>query len=227
MMRRITRRLGAEDRGLSMTELLVAMALTLGIMVMVGTMFIQTTRVTAAANQDRNSTAVASNVVNAISTVVRVATPLAIANTAQPDPAVVSGKPDSLTVYSLANTDPDNPSPIKATFSLDSSGVLTETRCPSQASSIYWVFPSCTGVSTTRTITAGLIGGSGADALFTYVDVNNTPMVVAASGLTLTQRRAVVAVHITVTAQAEGSQTDPVVIENTVVLRNLGLELGI
>jgi hypothetical protein len=34
-----------------------------------------------------------------------------------------------------------------------------------------------------------------------------------------------VAVRISVTAQATGTDSDPVVIENTVVLRNLGLEL--
>jgi Tfp pilus assembly protein PilW len=224
MMRGIMRRLRADERGLSMTELLVASALTLVIMAMVGTMFIQTIRVTTASNQTRTSTAIAGNVVNSISTVLRVATPLAKANTAQPDPAVVAGEKDSLTVYSLTNANPANPAPFKVTFALDDDGVLTETRCPAQASSIYWVFPSCTGVTTVRTITEGLIGDAGVP-LFTYIDVNGAEIAVGDGTLSLTQRRAVVAVRISVTAQATGTETDPVVIENTVVLRNLGLEL--
>lgn len=225
MIRRLLHRLRSDERGLSLTELLVSAMLTLGILAMVGTMFIQTTRITAASNQTRNSTAVAGNVANAISTVLRVATPLAKANTAQPDPAVVAGDRDSLTVYSLTNTDADNPAPLKVTFALDDDGVLTETRCRSEASSIYWVFPSCTGVTTVRTITEGLIGDADAP-LFTYVDVNGDPITVGDGGLTLTERRAVVAVRVAVTAQATGAETDPVLIENTVVLRNLGLELN-
>jgi Tfp pilus assembly protein PilW len=224
MIRRTLRRLRSDERGLSLTEVLVSAMLTLGILAMVGTMFIQTTRITAASNQTRNSTAIAGNVANAISTVLRVATPLAKANTAQPDPAIVAGDRDSLTVYSLTNTDPDNPAPVKVTFTLDD-GVLTETRCRAQASSIYWVFPSCTGVTTVRTITEGLIGDADAP-LFTYVDVNGDPITVGDGGLTLTERRAVVAVRVAVTAQAADAKTDPVVIENTVVLRNLGLELN-
>jgi hypothetical protein len=209
-----------------MTELLVASALTLVIMTMVGTMFIQTTRITASSNQTRNSTAIAGNVANAISGVLRVATPLAKANTALADPPIVAGEQDSLTVYSLTNADPANPAPLKVTFTLDD-GVLTETRCPAQASSIYWTFPSCTGVTTERTITEGLLAGDDADApLFTYLDVNDDPIAVGDGALTLAQRRAVVAVRVSVTAQATGATTDPVVIQNTVVLRNLGLELG-
>jgi Tfp pilus assembly protein PilW len=223
VIRALARRLRADERGMSLTELLVASGLTLAIMAMVGTMFIQTTRVTAASNQTRSSTAIAGNVVNSISTVLRVATPLAKANTAQPDPAIVAGENDSLTVYSLTNANPGNPAPLKVTFTLDD-GVLTETRCPSVASSIYWVFPSCTGVTTVRTITEGLVGDADTP-LFTYVDVNGDPIAVGDGALTLTQRRAVVAVLVSVTAQATGAQTDPVVIENTVVLRNLGLEL--
>jgi Tfp pilus assembly protein PilW len=223
MIREIARRLRTDERGLSLAEVLVASMLTLSIMAMIGAMFIQTTRITAASNQTRSSTAIAGNVVNSISTVLRVATPLAKANTAQPDPAIVAGGVNSLTVYSLTNANPANPAPVKVTFALDD-GVLTETRCTAQASSIYWVFPSCTGVTTVRTITEGLLDDAD-EPLFTYVDVNGAPITISGGALTLTQRRAVVAVRVAVTAQATGADTDPVSLENTVVLRNLGLEL--
>jgi Tfp pilus assembly protein PilW len=209
-----------------MAEILVAMMLTTLILVMVTSMFISTSKLTMAASQTRNSNGVAANISNSITSVLRVATTLAKSTSAIPDPAIVSGTRSSLTLYSYSNTNAANPAPVKVTFALDGSGNLTETRCTGVASGGFWTFGSCSATST-RTVGTGLLAPtSTADQLFTYRDAGGTPFVIGTGSLSATQRAAVGSIIVTVRAQATGSQTDPVIISSTVVLRNLGLDTG-
>jgi hypothetical protein len=223
-MRVVASRIRRDDSGLSLAEVLVSAMLTLGILIMVGTMFVQTTRITTASNQTRNSNGVASNVANAVTSVIRVSTTLAKANTATPDPAVVTAGRSTLTVYSLSNTDPQNPAPVRVSFTLDTNGRITETRCVGKASSIYWTFGTCASTST-RVLGDGLLDmADGASPLFIYRDVNRVVLDPGTGTLNAANRAKVASIEVVVTAQAPGSETEPVVLRNTVVLRNLGLD---
>ncbi len=59
-MNRLLRRLRREDAGISMTETLVAVVLTTLMMAMVGTMFVQVTRITTASNDTQTSNGLAA-----------------------------------------------------------------------------------------------------------------------------------------------------------------------
>lgn len=218
------RRLRTEQSGLSMAELLVAAVLTSIMLIMVASFFVQTAKLTTAANQTRNSNGVASNVSNSITAVVRVATTLAKASSEIPDPAIVAGTRSSLTIYSYSNTSATDPAPVRVTFTLDSAGTVTETRCTGNVSGGFWSFNTCSATST-RTLGTGVIAPTGTtDQLFTYRDGSGNPMLIGTGSLTAAQRADVSSIIVTVNAQATGSNTAPVLLRNTVVLRNLGLE---
>lgn len=218
------RRLRDDASGMSLVELLVSCGLSILIMVMIATMFIQVTKITTASNQTHNSNGVVANVSNELSAVLRVATTLAISNVATPDPAIVSGTRSAVTLYSLSNTSATNPAPVRVTFTLSSTGRVTEDRCVGVASGAYWTFGSCASTST-RVLGDGILAPTGVtNQLFTYNDVNGSPILIGTGSLTAAQRALVASITVNVRAQAPGSSTAPVLVSNTVVLRNLGLD---
>jgi Tfp pilus assembly protein PilV len=224
-MRGILRRLRRDESGLSMSELLISMLLTMGILVMVTSMFIQTTRITSASIQTRNSNGIAANVANEISAVLRVSTTLAVPNTT-PAPAVAAGTRSSVSVYAYSNTSASDPAPVKVTFTLDALNRVQETRCVGSSSGGYWSFNTCASTSS-RYLGQGILPPTGVtNQLFTYLDANNNPILIGTGALTLADREDVTSILVIVRAQPTTSKTDPVVIQNTIVLRNLGLDSG-
>lgn len=217
------RRLREEQAGLSMTELLVAAMLTAIMLVMVGTMFVQTTKLVAAASQTRNSNGVASSISNGITSVLRTATTLAKSGSEIPDPAIVAGTRNSLTVYAFSDTNAANPAPVKVTYSI-ADGKLSETRCSGTISGGFWAFGGCSTTST-RVLGEGLLNTAG-DTLFTYRSGGGNPIVIGNNPLTDAQRATVGSITVTVKVKAPGSTNDAVVIISTAVLRNLGLDTG-
>ncbi len=229
-MRKLSRRAGRlrdDASGMSLVEVLVSSSLGIVVMAMIATMFIQVTQITSASNQTHNSNDVASNVANELSAVLRVATNLAKNNVATPDPAIVAGTRSSVTIYSLSNTSATSPAPVRVAFTLSAAGRVTESRCMGVASGAYWTFGSCAS-SSSRVLGDGILAPTGVtDQLFTYNDVNGTPILLSGGGtgsLTTAQRALVASITVTVRAQAPGSESAPVLVENTVVLRNLGLD---
>jgi hypothetical protein len=152
-----------------------------------------------------------------------VATTLAKSGQAIPDPAIVSGTRESLTLYSLSNTSATDPSPVRVTFTIGSDRKITETRCTSTASSGFWTFGGCT--PTTRNLGGNVVLLTGAtDQLFTYYTATGAPIAIGAGSLTAAQRATVASIRIYVSVRAAGSNTKQVVISNTVVLGNVGLD---
>jgi len=223
VIRRASLRLRDEESGLSLVELLVSALLTIVMLVMASTMFIQTAQITANSTQTSNSNSDASNIANAMTSVVRVATTLAKSGQAIPDPAIVSGSRESLTLYSLSNTSASNPSPVRVTFTIGTDRKITESRCPSTASAGFWTFGGCT--VTTRDIGGNVVPLTGAsDQLFTYYTATGAPILIGAGNLTAAQRATVASIRVYVSVRADGSNTKQVVISNKVVLGNVGLD---
>ena len=212
-----------DDSGLSFTELLIGMILTSIMLVMAGTMFVQMTKITATSNQMQSSTRIASTTAKSITNVIGTATNLAKQSSATPDAAIVSGSATSLTIYSYTNANPNNPAPTKVTYTLNTSGKLTETRCTATASGAYWTFSTC-GSTETRTLATTLrYPGPGVADLFTYRDANGTAYAIGTGSLTDSQRAAVGSITVQVTANPLNATGNAAVITNTVVLRNIGL----
>jgi hypothetical protein len=190
---------------------------------MASAMFIQTAQITADSTQTSNSSSDATNIANAVTSVVRVATTLAKSGQAIPDPAIVSGSRESLTIYSLSDTDASNPSPVRVTFTIGTDRRLVESRCKSTASGGFWTFGGCT--VTSRNIGGNVQALTGtSDQLFTYYTSTGAPILIGAGNLTAAQRATVTSIRIYVSVKADGSNTKQVVISNKVVLGNIGLD---
>ena len=190
---------------------------------MASTLFIQTAKITADSNQTSNSKNDASNIANEMTSVLRVATTLAKSGQAIPDPAIVSGSRESLTLYSLSNTSASNPSPVRVTFAIGTDRTVTESRCTSTASSGFWTFAGCT--VTTRNLGGNLVPLTGVtDQLFTYYTATGAPILIGAGTLTAAQRATVSSIRVYISVKADGSNTKQVVISNKVVLGNIGLD---
>jgi Tfp pilus assembly protein PilW len=212
--------------GLSLAEILVAVMLSMLILVMVTSFFIQVGKITTNAGQQRDANRNAANISNEVTSVLRVASTLPKLNSASPDPAIVDGTRSSLTLYALSNTTATKPAPVKITFTLDGTGKVTETRCTGTANGNYYTFGSCASTST-RTLGTNVLAPSGtSDQLFTYLDVNGTAMAIGTGSLSATQRAAVASIIVTVRTQATNSAARPVIVSSTVVLRNIGLDTG-
>jgi Flp pilus assembly pilin Flp len=228
MMRALLRRFRSDESGLSMTELLVAMFLTLIILAMVGNFFLSTAKITLNAKQNRNTNDVASNVINEVTDAIRVSTDLSKSD-GSTDYAILDGSTRSkLIVYTLSNTSATSPAPSKITFDLlgtAPSMYVQETRCPGSASGSVWVF---TSPCTVRNLGVGVIPPDSAtdtaNQLFTYRDSLGAAILIGTGKLSDTQRDSVAAITVTVRALAEKSTTPSVIMTNTVVLRNLGLD---
>ena len=228
------KRLRSDDSGVTMTELLITFMLTILILAMIGSFFVSVTKITSASNEIRNSNDAASNIVNEVTSAVRFSTDL-VKSDGSTDFAVLNGSNrDTLEIYALVDTaptaDPLNIKPSKIKFELltDGQGKLyvKETKCPGTASGAIWVF---TSPCTARTLGTGLLATDDVkNQLFTYRDSGGTAMTL--SGLTplsTTQRDAVASITVSVRVRVTGTvQTtaNPVLITNTVVLRNLGLD---
>jgi hypothetical protein len=233
MIRRIRRRLTVlrdEQSGLSMPELLVAAILTALLLAMVGTMFVQTTRLVADAAQTRNSNGTASSISNGITSVLRTATTVPKQGSTVPLPAIISGSRNSLTVLTYSDTSAVDPKPIKVTYSI-AGGVITELRCQLTLSAAgFWQTGGC-GSPISRVLGEGLQNAAG-DTLFSYRNGGGDAIVIGNNPLTDAQRLLVSSINVTVKVQAPGvgenvgTLTDPVVITSTVVMRNLGLDTG-
>lgn len=226
MIRRALRRLRGEEAGLSLAELLVSGLLTIVIMAMIGSMFIQTAKITVNATHVSKSNNVAANIANELTSAIRVATTLPKSGSALPDPAIAEGSREKLVFYSLSNTSATDPSPVRITVSVKSDRTLEFERCTGNASGGFWTFGSCSSVEK-RNLGGSLSPVAGTDQLFTYYTSNGTAINIGSGSLTAAQRATVAKIKVYVSIQAtSGSATKPAVISNLVVLGNLGLDTG-
>jgi hypothetical protein len=231
MIRRSLRRLRTDDSGLSLAELLVSGLLTIAIMAMIGTMFIQTAKITVNSTQTSKSNNVTSNIANEITSVLRVATKWPKSGQEIPDPALVEAGKETLTIYSLSNTDPTTLAPVRVKFSIipvdpldqKEDRSLVEERCVATLSSGFWVYGGCT--VTTRNLGGQIQASTGLDdQLFRYYTASGAEILVGNGLMGATDRAKITKINVYVAVKATGSETKTTVISNLVVLGNLGLE---
>jgi Tfp pilus assembly protein PilW len=226
-MRRMLARLRRDEAGLSLSELLVASMLTVLVLSMVAGLFMQTARITSASSQTNNSSSIASNVANEITSVLRVATTNLRTGQTVADAAVVSGTRSTLTIYTLMSEKQNvDPAPVKVTFAanIDPTKGFTKTSCTGVYSGGFWTFTTCASTKT-RDLGFGVqLPTSTSAQLFTYYDGAGNEIVIGDQPLSDTQRLQVAKIKVQVTALAYKSYNDPVQVINTVVLGNLGLE---
>ena len=226
MIRRMRSRFAHDDRGLSLTELLVASMLTLLILAMVGTMFANTAQLTSNATQNRNSNTVASNIANELRAVIGLAVQVPASGSTTPLPAVGSGSNGTLVIYALVDVvDPNNPAPTRVTFD-STSGNLIETSCVGKSVSGFWTFSSCAS-SSTRNLGGAITAPTPSQLpLFTYLDGSGGALALSGGSLPSASLPLVASVTVSVKVLATGSKTAPVYFSSNIGMPNIGLQQG-
>jgi len=224
MMTTLHRRLAAarSEEGITLVELMVAAFLSTLIMVAMSAMFIIVAKQTVASQGTRLSTADASNIVNVVSTTIRASINNAVQGTDTPDPAIVSGTSNAVTVISYTDAGPSFQTPLQIRYRIVS-GRMTEERWKPTMVSGYAVFPA-TSITPYQTRALGnVVVNTALEPLFRYYNAAGTELVPdPTTGLSLTQRQAAASVKFDVKVLAQNSH-QVVEVQNNVGMPNMAL----
>ena len=234
MIRAIRSRVLSEgvDTGITLIELLVASVISVIMLGLVGSMFIEITRLTANSQSTKNATAVAWTVLNEISDVSRQGTPVATSASVTEGAVIAGSTSTSLMLDSNVNATvaPGQATiaPTRVTFTVDGSGNLVEQRLVGTMTGGYYAF---TGTPTSRTVNGPIqTTGTGTNALFVYYTgtaASLVPITPAAAGLTSAQAAQVISVGINISvANSISSGPDPVVLTDQVMFPNVAIVNG-
>ncbi|MFF2053030.1 hypothetical protein ACFVU2_15625 [Leifsonia sp. NPDC058194] len=222
------RGLEGRDEGMTAAELVIAAFVTAIVLVMASSFFF---RGTTAIMQSRNTSLDAGTVSSAmmeVSKVIRSGAPNPVLNNSIPDPVVLAGTAESVTLYSYADASVTNTAPMIMQFSVDpTTRQLVEKRWAATTNAGgYFTFPNyTTAVPTWSRTIAGPIGTtpSGKSPLFVF-NAASGGMTLGASGLSAPQRNSIVSVLVTIRVNGSGyAGANGVEEQNTVGLPNLGL----
>lgn len=209
-----------DERGMSMSELIVSMAVFAILLTVVAGLFVGLSRATALSRALDGSTRVASNALNELALVVRNGTTVPQSGNTTPRSAFSFAGTEELTIYSIVG-EAAVLSPVKVNFTVNAQRQLIETRSLPKEVGGYWVWP---GVSapTKRNLSGALVVSE--VALFTYLNASGVAITPPAGGsLTDEQLALVTAVRITIRVEADAGAPGRIIeLKNTVGVPNLG-----
>lgn len=221
-MRALARRMRrSDDRGVTLVELIVVMAISALVMSLVGTMLVQVARVSTTSNDRARSTANAQNIIDAMTTDIRAGvnipgnTPVTWAVRPQAERTLPGEQLRLITYSDVARPDPIG-IPLQVSYALDGGNVIRYVwDAPASATS----YPLSSTPTNKR-----ILGGRVTNLTITYVQSTCTPP--ASSPCTVstvdsTNVGLITAVTVDVTALADGS-TVPVRLTSTVYMPNAG-----
>lgn len=216
-------RLRDSERGISMSELIIAMMLFTIVLAVVAGMYMSLTRASNLSRAIDGSTRTASNALNELAQVIRNGTAVPKANSVIPIPAFDLAGKESLTIYSLVDTAAPTMAPVKVSFTVNAKRQLIETRAVAKLVAGYWVWPGLTA-PTTRNLSGSLVVPLDGISLFRYLDETGAVIPPDASGkLTTAQLERVMAVSITMRVEADAGAPGKIIeLKNTVGVPNLG-----
>lgn len=225
-LNRLRRRLASDDDGITLVELLVAIMLFAIVLTMVASIYGTMSKTVNFARATSNNYKLSSLGMAQLSDSLRFAITNPVQNQPADSPAFTLAKAESITLYTYIDTNPTSPKPVQVNYSLDASRRLIETRYAAYSIATgYWAYQ--TTPYSTRTLTGQVLAPTGTEApLFTYLDKNNAPLVIADAtvGLTSVQIPQVAAVLVTMKIKGDANSGEkPLFFTNTVGLPNLGL----
>ena len=217
----LVRRLRHDQRGVSLAELLVAMALTAIVTTLVVAIVATSSRTLSSQSFASSNSESAAIAMRELARVVRSGAPLRLTGTTVDSPVITVARANSLTVTSFVDSVASAPVPVRATFAV-TAGRLTEQRFAITAVGDAWQVAATGG--TTRTLARG-VTVTAARPLFTYYDAAGAIIPVPTGGaLADTDLPRVAAVRLRVAVQGDASgRATSVALDNTVGLPNLGI----
>jgi prepilin-type N-terminal cleavage/methylation domain-containing protein len=226
---RIRRRISIareDDRGISMIELIVAMAILLIIITLVVGAYSSTVRSLGVSNSLNKNSEQASNGMNESAREIRAATSNPVVNAAN-DPAVVAATNESVTIYAYVNLQSasvQQPEMVRLRVDSTTRAFKEDIWPATQNAAGYWIFPSPTTTPTNTRILCTYVtpySGSG-PYTFTYL-AGTTPLVVPTTGtFTTAQLNSITSIQLTLTVQTNLTNANQsVTLQNTIGMPNL------
>jgi prepilin-type N-terminal cleavage/methylation domain-containing protein len=218
-----TRAAQSSDAGLSLIELLVAIALTTVVMAMAVSLFIIGTHSMNMAQSIDGGTRQASNGMNQVARMIRAATPDPLANPIvggqQSDPAIITASAQVIKLYAYVNLS-GGEAPVMVSYDA-TTGVLVERQFAATTTVAgvngHWDFVGPTPPTVTRSLCNSIPSGT---TVFRYFDKTGAELLPA--NLTTWQARATItSVQVTITIQPTG-MANAVTLTNTIGMSNIG-----
>lgn len=215
------------ERGLGLSELIVAVVLFGIMLTAVSGLVVSTQRGFATARAISENTRSASNGMNEAARMIRAGTVNPVQGHPLPDPAFVSAATEALTLYAYVNLDAAAPGPVMVRLEVDGQRRLVESRwAATPLAEGNWSFPAPTEpADSIRTLAESVSpGAAGAPALFTYFRSDGTVLPDSVTGVPLDHLGSIASVKVTLTVQSSrDGPRNPVTLQNTVGIPNLGL----
>tara|TARA_R110002020_G_scaffold152794_7_gene331268 strand:- start:50605 stop:51312 length:708 start_codon:yes stop_codon:yes gene_type:complete len=214
-------RVRRDERGVTLSELIVTIALMTMLLAMVMTIFITFTRTFADERSATSNTAGATVAMNELTRVIRAGTPIPKGPSLPNDPVFSYAAANQIVLQAYLDTDAADPEPVKVEFLITSDRTLVERRWTAIKSGGLFTFQPA--VASERTVVRQISNGT--TPVFRYFNASNIELEPPAGGqLTAAQRNAVAAVKISMTVQTDPSgRAKTASIENTVGIPNLDL----
>ncbi|MCI0159067.1 prepilin-type N-terminal cleavage/methylation domain-containing protein [Leifsonia shinshuensis] len=210
------------DAGLSLIELLVAIALTTVVMGLAVSLFVVATHTVSLSQSIDGGTRQASNGMNQAARMIRAATPDPLANPIvggqQSDPAIIKAAPMLISFYAYVNLS-GGESPVLVTYDATSGALVEKQQAALTAVAGvngHWDFVPL-NAATTRSLCNSIPSTT---TVFRYFDKTGTELLPA--NLTTWQARAAItSVQVTITIQPTGAAS-AVTLTNTIGMANIG-----
>jgi prepilin-type N-terminal cleavage/methylation domain-containing protein len=210
------------ERGFSLPEMIVAMALFAVVMTLVLTFIVSFSTTFSRERAASESTNVAAIGMNSVTKVIRSGTTLT-----EPDRAIfIRADREELIMYTYLAEDSIDPAPIRVRFHIDAGRQLRESRWNATSSDNPWTFPVLTATpATNRVVARTLVAptaaeiAAGGSYLFEYL---NDDGAVIATPVAANQLGNIATVRVTMMVQADiTGRAAPVVLQNRVGMPNL------
>lgn len=214
-------RVRREDAGVTLSELIVTIALMGMLLAMVMTIFITFTTTFASERSATSNTAGATIAMNELTRVIRSGTENPVASSTLNDPVFSYAGAEHVVLQAYLDTDAANPQPVKVEFVITTDRTLVERRWSARLlTSGYFTFQPT--VASERTVVRQIAVGT--TPVFRFFNDQNVELVPSGGTLTLAQRRQVAAVKVSMTVQTDPTgRAKTASLENTVGIPNLGL----
>lgn len=213
------------ESGMTLVELVVAMAVSGILFAMISSMFVNAIRSYGDQRGSVTNSRMASNSMNELTRIIRAGTEIPVYGSAINTPVFVYAGSEQLKMNSFIDSEnAADPAPLQVQFSRDANDNLVETRWTAyHVNTTYWAFHST--LDSTRIVARSLTAATDDAPLFSYYAEDGTRLVPpAGESLSDSQIRNIASVRVTMRVQTDGSgHVDPVELQNMVGIPNLGV----
>jgi type II secretory pathway pseudopilin PulG len=226
-LQRLLARARGEERGLTLSELIIAMSLSVLILTIAGSFLVSSQKAAKVASSVSGNTRVAANVMNEVGRNLRAATDNPVPTGDDSQFAFQYASATSVRFFAYVNLDSSLSQAVEVQVTLDTTRkVITETKWNGAAvagNSSYYSFPLATGSllsaapSSTRTLATSVTSTS----LFAFADAADTPLSSLTTPVAAVDLPDIRSVDVSVTIGASATDPNAVSLTNTASMPNI------